>query len=461
MLVKHDHLVNKLRSFWRYQLFLPVREGVNALVRLFFHGPSLHNKTERNIWYLYVEILWAGFLSAAAAFNATFAVRLGASNTMIGWLSSVPALLAVVLLVPSARFLERKSRRTPWIWGSLFLARLGYGLIIILPWLIPAPYRAVSLVGLLIAISVPSTFFSAGFIPLLADVIPERDRAQVLANRNIIVSAVVAILTLLAGWWLEAGNQIRWATFPLNYQILYLVGFVGSMISSYCLLKLRVPPSPVIERKPGPTKGKTSLALFKTLWTENRSFAIMVVDTLVFNLGAWMVAPLYVIFFVNELGASDGWIGLNSTLANLGVIIGYMFWQRKVRKWGYRRTLLTTVPLAASYAFLVSLFPNLTAILAWGVWISVINPGVDLSHFNLLLEFCPLERRASYIAIFSTIMNAGAFVGPLIGTALSEVWDIRVLLLIGGGIRLLGALLFQFSPLQPKTSPEMFDVLHE
>ena len=109
---------------------------------------------------------------------------------------------------------------------------------------------------------------------------------------------------------------------------------------------------------------------------------------------------------------------------------------------------MTTIPLSASYAFLVSLFPNLTAILVWGVLINIINPGVNLSHFNILLKLCPEERRASYIASYSSMMNVGAFIGPLIGVALSKTLDIRLLLIIGGSIRLLGALMFHVFPVQ-------------
>jgi MFS family permease len=426
----------------RYRIVFPALDLVANTRRLVSRGSRSGSLIERNIWYLYLEILWAGVLSAAAAFNATFAVRLGATNTMVGWLSSIPALLAVILLLPSARFLETKAKRTPWVWGSLFIARLGYGLIVFIPWLIPRPYQAHALVWLLIIISAPAAFFGAGFTPLLADMIPEGDRARVFANRNIILSATVAVLTFLSGKWLEAGTQIRWVTFPLNYQILYFVGFAGSMISMVYLLKLQVPPSKVIGRQRRTPKERLALSKLKGLLTENRDFALMIGNTLVFNLGAWMVMPLYIPFFVNERRATDGWIGLNSMLANIGVIAGYLFWQRQVRTWGYYRTLLVTIPFAASYAFLVSLFPNLTAILVWGVLISVINPGVDLSHFNILLKLCPEDRRATYMAFFAAAMNAGAFVGPMIGVGLSELWGIRPVLLIGGSIRLAGALLF-------------------
>ena len=424
-----------------------LREHAGARIkatRIRLRGATLRGRIDHNIWYLYVEVFWAAMLSAAAAFNATYAVRLGASNTMIGWLSSAPALLAVFLLVPSARLLERKTQRAPWIWGSLFLARLGYGLIAMLPWLI-TNHRAEATVGLLIAISIPNTFFSAGFNPLLADVVPERDRARVFANRNIIAGLTIAVLTFLAGRWLEAATHIRWAAFPANFQVMYIIGFLASVVSSVYLLKIRVPESKIVERTP---RQKMSLAQLKAMLGQNRSFVRIILNTLLFGFGEWLVAPLYIIFFLRHLNATDGWVGLNSTLANIGVIIGYALWRRVIYKLGDARTLLVTIPLSASYAFLVSLFPNLTAILVWGVLINIINPGVNLSHFNILLKLCPDERRASYIAFYSTIINMGAFVGPMIGVALSHTLDIRLLLIIGGSIRLLGALMFHVFPIK-------------
>jgi MFS family permease len=422
------------------------RLGQNKALQALLRPSMLRDRTERNIWYLYVEVLGAAVLSAAAAFNAAFAVRLGASNTLIGWLSSIPSLIAVFLLIPSARFLESKSNRAPWVWGSLFIARIGYGMVTVLPWLLDRRLDA-ALVGLLIAISIPATFFSAGFNPMLADIVPERDRARVFANRSIIVSAAVALLTLLAGWWLEAAPRLGWAPFPLNYQGIYLAGFAGAVFSSIYLLRIRVPASKVIQRAKGARTGKPSLVQVKTLMANHRDFVRITLNTLVFDLGAWLVGPLYILFFVRELGASDGWIGLNSTLANVGVIAGYALWRRWIRKLGYGRTLLITVPLAASYALLVSAFPNLTAILVWGVWINLVNPGVSLSHFNILLKLCPDERRASYIASYSTLLNAGAFAGPMIGVALSEWLGIRPVLVLGGVIRLAGALLFHIFPI--------------
>jgi MFS family permease len=182
---------------------------------------------------------------------------------------------------------------------------------------------------------------------------------------------------------------------------------------------------------------------------DNQGFVRIVINSFVFNGGAWLVGPLYMILFVNQLGASDSWIGLNTTLAHIGVIGGNLIWRRLMDRWGADRALRSAVPLAAGYAFLVALFPNLTWILLWGVLINLVNPGVNLSHTSTLYELCPPERRASYLAIYATVANVGAFLAPLAGVALSSVMDIRWVLLIGGAIRLAGAGLFQIYRVRP------------
>src|SRR3990172_4167630 len=76
---------------------------------------DLNQVDHRNAWYLVVEIFWASMLAAAATFNAAFAIRLGASNSEISLLSSVPALMAVLVSIPAGRFLRRRPHRRPWL----------------------------------------------------------------------------------------------------------------------------------------------------------------------------------------------------------------------------------------------------------------------------------------------------------------------------------------------------------
>ena len=441
------HRVKHLWSSFRYRL----SEARWASTLLRWQPPRIRSRVERNVWYLYVDMVWAAIFMAVMAFNATYALRLGASNTMIGWLSSLPALIAMVILMPAARLLESKSDRGPWLRGSLLIGRGLFLLIAFVPWIAPE-HAAEIIIAILIIRALPMNVFSAGFNPMLADIVPARDRARVFANRNIIHSATVALCTLLLGKWLDAAYSIPWAGFPVNFQVMYFVGGVAALLSTYCISRVRIPATEVVGRPPRPEKDAEKpgvIASVTTTLTEvwaragkHQNFVRIVINTLVFNFGAWLVMPLYIIFFVKQLQATDGWIGLNSTLAQVGGIAGHLIWRRVIHRYGNGRTLRLAVPMAASYAFLVALFPDLTLILIWGVLINLVNPGVNLSHFNLLVEQCPPGRRASYMAFFSSVMNVGAFVAPMLGVALAEIVDIRWVLLVGGAIRLGGALMF-------------------
>ena len=425
-------------------------------------------ETERNIHFLYVEIFWAAIFSAVFAFNATYALRLGATNQMVGWLSSLPSLFAMVMMVPAARFLESRKNSGPWLYLSLALGRVGFLSAAFVPWIFPN--RAAQVVIYLFVLrTIPITLFNTGFGPMLADVIPERDRARVFANRNIILSGVTAIVTFFSGRWLDGAAQWHWADFPFNYQLLYILGGIAALASAYYVTKVKPPPRKAIE--PGKVlKGQADgqeevpaetlsthagllarvRATLNELRSERRDFVRLTANTLLFNLGAWLVMPLYIILFVKQLNATDSWIGLNSTLANLGVIAGYALWRPWINRLGDNRVLRLTAPLAAGYAFLVALFPNLTLILVWGILINLINPGVNLAHTNVFYRVCPEERRASYMAFYSSVMNAGAFICPMIGVALSDVIDIRWVLLIGGVVRLLGAFMFHIWRLEER-----------
>jgi len=56
---------------------------------------------EQNIWNLYLDVAWWGVLSGiTSTFVSVFAIRLGASNTLVGLLVSLPALINVFWLIP-------------------------------------------------------------------------------------------------------------------------------------------------------------------------------------------------------------------------------------------------------------------------------------------------------------------------------------------------------------------------
>lgn len=397
---------------------------------------------DNNIRLLYVEIFFAAILGAIAGFNSAFVVRLGASEDLVGLLSAVPSLIAVVLSMPAARMLERRRDRRPLMFGSLIVRRVGYLGLAIIPLLVPQD-AAVWAVVWLIVMHVPFTIFVASWTPLMADLLPERRRAFVFSRRNVINSVVVSVVSSLAGFWLTA------YIFPYNYQIMYAVGVIAAMLSCLALEYIHVPPSEVVEKEkvrlglPRFSRAAFSRERLRALVHENRAFAIMTFNTWVRNFGMRMAWPLFIIYFVRELDASDAWIGTNSALRQIATVAGFVFWEWVIRRQGFYWVMVRTFPLIFLYPLLIVLIPDLTVIIIIGMFISFANAGTNLSHVNILIKLCPRERRASYLGFYNTMMNVGAFLAPLFSTAILIDWvGLRGTLLIASVVRLVGGLLF-------------------
>lgn len=407
---------------------------------------NLQAVAERNIAFLYIEVIFASVLAAASSFDSAYVLRLGGSNRLVGLLASLPALIAIFAYLPSARILQKKRHYGPWVVGSLFLARTGYVVILLLPFFLKRMLPEAT-VGILILMTLPAVFFSTGWSPLLSDVIPERSRATVLAWRSILSSATVASLTYLAGSLLDRG------VFPRNYQWLYGIGYVGGLLSVLFVAFIRVPEQAVATLPLTGTRQETFVHSVLSMVRENKRFAYLILNTFLFNLGAWMLGPLYMIFFVRELKATDSWVGLHTTLAHIGVVVGYWIWRRLARRWGDAKTLLIALPLTVTYPFMVSAFPHLTPILVAGFLINVFAPGVNLSHSLIFLDLLPQGRKHDATALYSMVMNIGAFACPLVGVAVANAIGILPTLLIGGVLRVLGAAMFYILPVKGERPP--------
>ena len=143
------------------------------------------------------------------AFNGAYALRLGATNEDIGLLTSLPSLLAVLISIPVGRFLQTRVRRKPWIVYSLLMHRAGFLLVALVPFLKLLGLNLNSgtlVVAVLILISAPASFFNIGWIPMLADVIPEDRRAAVFSARNITANATTSVCVFLFGQWLNRAD---------------------------------------------------------------------------------------------------------------------------------------------------------------------------------------------------------------------------------------------------------------
>jgi MFS family permease len=407
--------------------------------------PAAGDVEGKNALFLYIEMFWGQCHGAAAQFHAPYALRLGATNAEIGLLSALPSLLALILGMPAGYLYSRDRNHQAWLGISIFVCRFSLFLAAMLPWLALAR-PGTALVWLIVAFSIPGTCFNVGWNPTLGEVIPEANRARVFGVRNILAAIALTLGLFLAGRWLPL------RPFPINYQTMYLAFFAGSLISTVFIALVKHPPAPA---RPAARVSLSPAALWSQVREAGRQqpdFVRMTINTFAHSAGLWMIAPVYVLYYVRTLGASDSWIALNLMFTFLSPVVGYYVWEKAIGRWGENRVLKWTISVVGFYPVLVGLAPSLTVVLALTTLNGLITPGTNLSHFNMLLKVTPAAERPNYLAAYTVIMNGGAFVMPLIGVYLAQRLGFATILIAGGVLCLLGSSTFLWHALRTPDS---------
>lgn len=432
------------------------KRSLKGLLARYLHL-NLNKKEDRNAYYLVAEIFWAAFLNAAASFNVAYALRLDASDEMVGYLSSIPALFAIFLSIPIGKWVQRTKNKQRLLITSLALFRLGFVAIALVPWLniLNFPDGTVVII-LLILFNVMQRPMIIGFSPMMSAVLPIQKQAPVISARMQVHSAVHSVTVFLFGLWLDR------IVFPLNYQTMYFFAFGLSIISTILLAKIERPEEESaveaeeeLEQEVEPEK-KEKVSLLKRLeksWQiarDNPMLRRFMINTLCFNFGMWVTMPLFGIYFINEMGASDGWLGTASSLHNVAVILGYSIWRPIVKRIGAKKLLKYTAQMRLLWPLSIALAPNLTWILIIHIVWGVLVPGIGLTHSSVFLQVLPEDAREEGQALHSTIQNSALFVAPLLGVWISEQIGIPTTLLIFSGVRLLGSLMWVWNPLEGK-----------
>lgn len=387
---------------------------------------------------LHREMFWGALATACVTFNSAYLIRLGGSNLLVTVLISGSALISMFASIPAAQFLEQRSNAGSWTMAALGVVRCGHIGLVLLPWL-PGWQPELFLLCIL-PLNIPLVLYVCGWLAIFTDVVPIERRARVLAERNIILGAIVTAGTLLLGQALER------IPFPLNYQLLYALAVLAGIIQTW--YATRVTRQAVALAPPRTSTARISPQVVREIWRTQRPFANIVLNTLLFNIPAYMAALLLPIYFIRTLHASDGWLGAWFALTSGGALIGNVLWLRLINCRGSPWVLACAALFSAPAYILTGLLPDLNIILVITLFAGVVSSGIDLSHLDTLLGVCPAERRTWYLSVFVAVMNAALFLAPLAVAPLLGWIGAPLLLITLGVMRLLGALLFVINPVR-------------
>ena len=320
--------------------------------------------------------------------------------------------------------------------GAWFGRAIGHLCFIPLPWLFGAQGQIWSLIMLNLLMGIPLVALSVGFSALFAESVPKEWRAYVAGMRNIVLSVMFMITSLVSGYLL---NHIA---FPHNYQVIFLIGFIGAAMSSYHLYFIR----PIQEEQTPTTVSSPDLttknpratwqtAIRSDVWSKPYRSTLLVM--MAFHIAQYLALPVFPLFFVRYLKLTDQNLGIGTALFYLAVLLCSTQLNRLVRAIGHKNVTGWGVIALAFYPGLLAISSQVWHYYAISILGGLAWSLVGGAYANYVLEKCPENDRPAHLAWYNIILNASILIGSLLGPAIAENITLPLALAVFGLARLL------------------------
>jgi predicted MFS family arabinose efflux permease len=390
---------------------------------------------DRNKRFVQIDAIGVGTAGAAAPFLPVFLTRLGATPVQIGLLTSMPGVTGLFLALWVGRFLQRQRNVVPWFSRSRLLVISAYTLTGVIPFFVQDDFLIYVILIIWALATLPQTMVNVGFSVVMNAVSGPEGRFDLMSRRWSILGITTAIATAIAGQVLDRVG------FHLNYQIVFVGLSIGGLVSYYFSSRIQIPdvdPIPVI------SKGsiKSSVREYYQLVNQQPAFVSFTLKRFVYLFGITLGTPLFPLYFVRELNASDAWIGFLYTAQTAILVVGYFFWSRLSRKKGSRFVLLSTTFMISLYPGLVALTNNQTIVFILAALAGIFQAGIDLVFFDELMKTIPPRYSPTFVSLAQSITYLAAILAPLVGTYLSVQIGLTGALLVSALIRFIGFILF-------------------
>ena len=347
------------------------------------------------------------------AFLVAFAILLGASNTVIGLFAAIGP-FTQILQIPSIFLVDRFRRRKLLVVVSSLFSRFFWLLVAALPWIVPTGLQVPLLVAALAVYFGLGAISGCAFNSWMRDLIPEQTMGSYFARRMAISVALGAVLSLAAGFGVDAAETyLGWQ--ELSYTILFTVGGLAGLAGSVFLSRI---PEP---RMPESVSDKGLLSTLAEPFRD-KNFRSLLWFLAIWNFAINLAGPFFVVYMLKRLGLSMAWVLSLAVLSQLVNVLFLRLWGRLADRYTNKSVLAASGPMFLLSVLLwvftttpdrhVLTIPLLIAIHALA---GMSTAGVGLCAGNIALRAAPRGKATSYLATNALVSGMAATAGPILG----------------------------------------------
>ncbi len=360
------------------------------------------------------------------AFLIAFAIKLGASNLVIGLLAAIGT-LAQMLQLPSILLVEKTRNRRAIVLFAAGLSRICWLIIALIPFVFSEQTGLAVLLGAIVAVSAFGAVSGCSWNSWMRDLIPQNTLGSFFSKRMRLATGVGIVLSFVAAGYLDLWKKLLPNYEIQGYSMLFLFGFGAGAMGIYFLARTPEKRMPAPEQKPGILKLLTQP--FK-----DENFRKLIAFMCSWNFAVNLAGPFFMVYMLKRLGLSMSFI---IALSIISQVLNFTFlkvWGKYTDRFSNKSVLAICGPL-----FILSIlawtfttmperyFLTIPLLIVIHIVMGLSSAGVSLASGNIGLKLAPQGQATTYLPA-NTIMNSiAAGIAPILGGKFADFFANRQL----------------------------------
>jgi len=360
------------------------------------------------------------------AFLIAFAIKLGASNLVIGLLAAIGP-LAQLLQLPSIFLVEKVRNRRAIVVVSSVLSRIPWLLVALIPFLFGAKVGLAVLLVSMIAASAFGAVSGCSWNSWMRDLIPQDILGSFFSKRMRIATGVAIALSLGAAVYLDLWKKLLPNYEIQGYSILFLLGVGAGALGIYFLAKTPEKRMPIPEQRP-----RILRLLAQPFKDEN--FRKLIAFMSSWNFAVNLAGPFFMVYMLKRLGLSMSFIVALSIVSQVLNFTFLKIWGKYTDRFSNKSVLAICGPL-----FILSIlawtfttmpekyFLTIPLLVIIHIVMGLSSAGVSLASGNIGLKLAPQGQATAYLATNTIVNSVAAGIAPILGGKFADFFANRQL----------------------------------
>jgi len=359
-------------------------------------------------------------------FLVGIALHFNASNMVIGILGSIP-FLSNLFQIPAIHWIEKsRDRRKVCVISSL-IAR-SFLLLIALTPLLKSDNIALTVIiaGMAIRYCI-GAMSSCAWNSWVRDLMPREKSGEFIGSRLFYRASAATMLSIFSAlfidWWDGAYPDME----AYSYSILFFLGYVAGMISTYLINKIPHPPMSQPEAKDYDKSVRFDY-LKKPL--RHKNFRELLTFLCIWNFATNLAAPFFVVYMLKTLGYDMVFVIVITLISQVMHTLTLKIWGKYSDLYSNKTVLKIsgTIFVFCIFGWTFTTFPEkhfLTTplLVVLHILMGISTAGVTLSSGNIALKLAPRNEATSFLAVKSILISLAAGIAPLVGGFFADFFE--------------------------------------